>query len=223
MPDESNRRRFARYLIHLPLLHKPKVPAPIKAGVGWTRNLSDGGTCVDLTERLQPGTPLRVRLQTDRGPIEVEAQVVWAGEPGAPGEAVPHGIVFDQVAPDEEKTLRDLLLSRGEKRHAGVRLPLDIPVTCQPKDQDGPSVEGRTGNMSRGGMLLRLSEAIPPQTVLKLTLHTPQGPVTAEGEIVWVDPPERRTPGEPIAHGLRFTVLGWSTSLSLGLFLVDQE
>ncbi|MBI3085900.1 MAG: hypothetical protein HYY88_09275 [candidate division NC10 bacterium] len=85
MPDESNRRKFARYLIHLPLLHKPKVPAPIKAGVGWTRNLSDGGTCVDLTERLQPGTPLRVRRQTDRGPLGVPADaamVVQGGEEG---------------------------------------------------------------------------------------------------------------------------------------------
>ena len=223
MSDNSDRRKLARYLIHLPLLHKPKAPTPIKAGVGWTRNLSEGGTCVDLTDRLPLGTRLHVRVQTDRGPIEVEAEVVWAGEPASPGEAVPHGITFEQIAPDQQHSFRDLLESRGEKRHAGVRLPLDIPVTCQPKDQDGPSVEGRTGNMSRGGMLLRLSEAIPPQTVLKLTLHTPQGPVTAEGEIVWVDPPERRTPGEPIAHGLRFTVLGWSTSLSLGLYLVEPK
>ncbi len=223
MPDESNRRRFARYLIHLPLLHKVKVPAPIKAGVGWTRNLGEAGTCVDLTERLQPGTPLRVRLQTDCGPIEVEAQVVWVGEPTAPGEAVPHGIVFDQVAPDEEKTLRDLLLSRGEKRQAGVRLPLELPVTCQPKNQGTPPVQGQTGNMSRGGLFLRLSGVIPPGTVVELALHTPKGPVTAEGEIVWVEPPEQRKPGETIAHGLRFTALGWSTSLSLGLFLVDPE
>lgn len=222
MSVSLDRRRFARYLIRLPVLHKTKGPAPAKTLVGWTRNLGERGICVDLTEPLAPRTLLRVILQTDRGPIEAEGQVVWAGEPASPGEAVPHGITFEQIARDGELTLRDLLLSKGEKRQAGVRLPLDLPVSCQPKDQGGDPVQGQTGNMSRGGLLLRLSKAIRPHTLLKLTLHTPQGPVTAEGEIVWVEPPERRTPGEPIAHGLRFTVLGWSTSLSLGLYLVEQ-
>ncbi|MEK7204011.1 MAG: PilZ domain-containing protein [candidate division NC10 bacterium] len=222
MPDSSERREFGRYLIVLPILHKPEDPAAGSVGVGWTRNVGEGGTCVDLAESLRLQTPLRVRLQTDQGTIELEAHVAWAGEPSPGGGGIRHGLAFAPISHEQHQALQDLLVSKGEKRLAGVRLPLDLSVTCQPRGSEGVSVQGRTGNMSRGGMLLHLSEPIPPETVLEITLHTPQGPLTAEGEVVWVEPPEKRTPGEPIRHGLQFTVLGWSTSLSLGLFLVAE-
>ena len=222
MPDNSERRQFGRYLIVLPILHKPGDPEAGNVGVGWTRNVGEGGICVDLAECLDPQTPVRVRLQTEQGTIEVEAHVVWTGEPPPEGGGVRHGLAFAPISPDQHQALQDLLLSEGEKRQAGIRLPLDLSVTCQPRGSAGVSVQGRTGNMSRGGLLLHLSEPVPPETVLELTLHTPHGPLTAEGEVVWVEPPERRTPGEPVRHGLRFTVLGWSTSLSLGLFLVEE-
>lgn len=222
MPDSSERRQFGRYLIVLPILHKPGDPAAGTVGVGWTRNVGEGGTCVDLAERLQPQTPLRVRLQTEQGVIEVEAHVVWTGEPPPGGGAIHHGLAFAPISPEQHQALQELLLTKGEKRQAGVRLPLDLSVTCQLKGTGGAPIEGRTGNMSRGGMLLHLSEPVPADTVLALTLHTSHGPLTAEGEVVWVEPPERRKPGEPIRHGLRFTVLGWSTSLSLGIFLVED-
>jgi len=220
MAETSERRESARYLIVLPLLHKPREAAPARVGVGWTRNLGEGGTCVEFPERLQLQMPLLVRIQTDRDAIEVEARVVWTGGPAA-GGGVRHGLAFAQISPDQYQTLQDLLLSKGETRQAGVRLPLEVSVTCQPKRRAGPPVQGRTGNISHGGLLLRLPQVLLPETVLELTLHTPLGPVTAEGAVVWVEPPERRTPGEPIRHGLRFTVLGWSTSLSLGLVLME--
>jgi len=222
MPGSSEKRQFGRYLIVLPILHKPGDPVAGNVGVGWTRNVGEGGICVDLAECLHPQTPVRVRLQTEQGTIEVEAHVVWTGEPPPGGGGVRHGLAFAPTSPDQHQALQDLLLSKGEKRQAGIRLPLDLSVTCQPRGSAGVSVQGRTGNMSRGGLLLHLSEPVPPETVLELTLHTPHGPLTAEGEVVWVEPPERRTPGEPIRHGLQFTVLGWSTSLSLGLFLVEE-
>ncbi len=221
MSDRLERRRFARYLIVLPLLYKSRGPAPSRVGVGWTRNLGEGGTCAELNERLQLGTPLTARLQMDRGLVEVEAHVVWVQDPAPVAGGIQHGLAFDSIPPDQQHILQDVLVSRGEKRRAAVRLPLDIAVTCRPKGQAGPSLPGRTGNISRGGLLLYLSQVVPPETVLELTLHSPYGPLTAEGVIVWVAPPERRTPGEPIRHGLRFTVLGWTTSLSLGLFLVE--
>jgi hypothetical protein len=222
MADSTERRQFGRYLIVLPILLKPVDPGVGSVGVGWTRNVGDGGTCVDLAESLRLQTPLRVRLQTDQGAIELEAQVAWAGEPPSGGGGIRHGLAFAPISSAQHQTIQDLLVSKGEKRLAGVRLPLDLSVTCQPKGREGVSVQGRTGNMSRGGMLLHLSEPIPPETVLEITLHTPQGPLTAEGEVMWVEPPERRRPGEPVRHGLQFTVLGWTTSLSLGLFLIEE-
>lgn len=221
MPDASERRQFARYLIQLPLVHKAGEPAPSKVEVGWTKNLSTGGACVELTERLQERTPLRTRLQTDRGPIDVEAQVVWAGDPAPTGGGILHGVAFAEVTPEQFQALQALLLSKGEMRLAGVRLPLELSVTCKPKGQTGPPLQGQTGNLSRGGLLLRLPQSLPPDTMVELTLHTPHGPLWAEGAVVWVEPPERRTPGEPIRHGVRFTALGWSTTLSLGLVLAE--
>lgn len=221
MPEASDRRQFARYLIQLPLLHKAGRPAPLKVGVGWTKNLSVGGACVELAERLQAETPLRTRLQTDQGAIDVEAHVVWAGDPAPTGGGILHGVTFAEIAPEQLQALQALLLSKGEMRQAGVRLPLELSVTCQPKGQAGPPLQGQTGNLSRGGLLLRLPQALAPETVVELTLHTPHGPLTAEGTVVWVQPPDQGTPGEPIRHGVRFTALGWSTTLSLGLVLAE--
>lgn len=221
MPDRADRRQLARYLIQLPLLHKPRGPAPARAGVGWSRNLSEEGVCAELAEPLAPQAPLEVRLQTDRGLIEVGAEVVWTGAPAPAGGGVLHGVAFTEIARDQRELLRDLILSKGLARQAGVRVPLDLPVTCQPQGQPGPPLQGRTGDMSRGGLLLHLPRVLSPGTGLEITLHAPYGPLTAEGTVVWVEPTERRTPEAPIRHGLQFTTIGWSTSLSLGLLLVE--
>src|SRR3989337_2823429 len=100
MPDGSERRQFGRYLIVLPILHKPDDPAAGSVGVGWTRNVGEGGTCVDLAESLRLQTPLRVRLQTDQGTIELEAHVVWTGEPSRGGGGVRRGPPFPPARAD---------------------------------------------------------------------------------------------------------------------------
>jgi len=37
----------------------PRTDALARTGVGWTRNLSEGGACVELAEPLRPHMPLR--------------------------------------------------------------------------------------------------------------------------------------------------------------------
>jgi hypothetical protein len=229
MPEPMIQRRFPRYPIQLPFLHSGPASKPARTGVGWTRDLSEGGACVELDERLALPGPVHLHLQTDRGAIQLEAQVVWElerKEGGAEGDGpaeggILHGVAFTHLTQDQLQTLRTLLFSPGQGTRAGVRLPIDLPVTCQPQAAKGSPIQGRTGDMSRGGLLLRLSQVVPPGTPLEVTLHPPQGRVTAKGEIVWVDPPEKRTPGEPIRHGLRFTALGWARSLSLALLLSE--
>lgn len=226
MPEPSERRQFRRYPIQLPFVHKSKNPSSTVSGVGWTRDLSEGGACVELDRRLSAPAPLQVRLQTDRGAIDVEVQVVWEletreGVVSSTKGGVLHGVAFSRLTPDQLQALRGLIQSQKQERRAAVRLSLELAVTCQPKDAGGTPVQGRTEDMSRGGLLLRLSQDVPPGTVLELTLHPAGGPVTAEGEVVWVEPPERRTPGEPVRHGLRFTGLGVSAMMSLGLLLME--
>lgn len=222
MSDYSAQRRSPRYRIQLPLFHKAGTSASSSVGMGRTRNLSEGGACLESAEPLPPSTPLTLVLQTDQGGIRMEGKVVWTGQPGSESGGILHGLAFTQVGAEQHTALCDLLLSKGEMRQAGVRLPLDISVTCQPKGQSGPPLQGRTGDLSRGGLSLRLPQPLPPGTTLEITLHTPSGPLTAEGEVVWVTPPEGQTPSQSVPHGLRFKALSWSTSLSLGLVLSES-
>jgi len=225
MSEYPVQRRFPRQPIQLPVLHDAISPGSTGRRAGWTRDLSEGGACLELDERLPVPSLLHIHLQTDRGAIEVDAQVAWevgARERGEGEGGILHGVAFTHLSSDQLQALRDLLLSHGQERRAGIRLPLDLPVTYQAKEPPAGPLHGRTGDVSRGGLLLRLSHVVPPGTALKLTLDRPNGRVTAEGEIVWVESPESQTSGEPIRHGLRFTALGWSRSLSLALLMTES-
>ncbi len=221
MTDRPVYRRFPRYPIQLPILYKVIIPPTRQAGAGWTRNLSEGGACLELAESLQPATSLQVLLRTEQRGTELEAQVVWTRAAGSTTSGVLHGVAFTQMVPADRQALRDLLHHKGWVRPAGVRLPVELTITCQRKDDAGPLLQGWTGDISRGGLLLRLPQGLPPGTVLEITLPTIYGPVTAEGTIVWVEPPDVQTPGEPIRYGFRFTNITWASELTLGLFLAE--
>ena len=218
MSEWSARRRFPRYAIHL--LCQYEVPARAGHGceVGWTLELSEGGACIELREQLPPQTSLRLRLQSDRGTIEAVAQVIWAGQPGLPG-GILHGVAFTQIATNQLEALRDLLRAPQTNRRTEVRLPLDLHVTCHHQGQDGPVLHGRTGDISRDGLMLLLPEVLPPGTVLRVTLHAPSEPLTIEGKIIWTEPLELWTRGELIAHGFQITSYGWSIPEGLVLLL----
>ncbi len=250
MPDWLVQRRFHRYPIQLPLAYKPGGATSGGVRGGWTCDLSAGGACLELGERLRPQAVVQVRLRTVHGPIDVGAEVVWAGEPTSPAGGIPHGVAFEHLTPEQFQALQSLQalpLSPSGAPQARVRLPVDFAVTCQPKRPARATVQGRVGDMSRGGMLLRLPEILAPGTEVEITLQTTTGSVRVAGEIVWVDRlgsadslypppvyeifgetvwldlPERRTPEEPpIRHGLQFTPLDRSVSLSLGLVLAES-
>jgi hypothetical protein len=190
------------------------------------RNLSQGGACLELEERLPAPTPLQIQLQTDQGTVEVEAQVVWEAErvsKGPAGEGVLHGVAFTYLAAEQMQAIRTLLPAGGSERRSEVRVPVDLPVTCREKGSEGETIAGQTGNISRGGLLLRLSQPLPPGTMVDFTLHGTEGPIQGEGEVVWMDPPGERTPGVPIKHGVRFTAMGWSRAQSLALLLTTPK
>ncbi len=222
MTNHAERNYYRRYPIQLPLLIGQGAPQPFSSKAGWTRNLSQGGACVELAEPLPPRNPLLVRLKREQGALEVEAKVAWTGQPqGKNGNGVPHGLAFTRIPPSQEQVLSILLISAGLVRPAGLRVLCEVPVRYKPKHDAGPLVEGRTLDISRGGLLLHLPQILPAWTALTLTLDTSQGPLTGEGAIAWVAPPERRTPGQPIRHGLRFTAITWTTLLSLARLLAE--
>ncbi len=223
MPEVLARRRFPRFEIHVPFLYTALAHASATRGAGWTRSLSEGGATVELSERLRPLTTLRLRLKATQGILEAEAQVVWNGGRVPEGGGQVHGLAFTKIAPDQVQALRETLRPLTVMRHAGVRLPLDVPIICHPKNPAGSPLQGRTGNVNRGGLFLRLPRLLPPGTAVEVTLHAPMERLTVDGAVVWVEPPEIWKPGESIGHGVRFTALDWPALLSLGLLLVESS
>ena len=223
MHDRPERRHGRRYPIQLPLVHTPRALRAERGGIGWTRNLSVQGACVELAERLQSPMPFLLCVQTDRGVIDVEAALAWCGQSPQSEGGILHGVTFTRFDPDQRRDLQGLLLSRGLMRPTKVRLPLEVTVTCRTQGRVRIQLQGRTRDISRGGLLLRLGQVVPPGTALELTLHTPAWPVTVGATVMWVAPPERRTPGGPVGHGMRFTTLGWTAALALARFLLERH
>jgi len=170
---------------------------------------------------MRPEVSLRLRIRTDRGAIDVEARVVWSGGPSPAGGGILYGLAFTNLAPDKLETLRNLLLSLRPWRHTRGRVPVDLAVTCQPTRPPGLSLRGRVGSLSRGGLSLRLSEALPALTGLEVTLPTPAGSLTLASTIAWVEPREKRKYRTAVQHGVRFTALDWPTALALARFLTE--
>ena len=219
---KSGRAQSDRYPIQLPLLYWRKTGTRTRAGAGWTRELGEKGFTAELAARFDVDTLLHVRIQTDRGPIEAEATIIWIGASTPAGAENYYGLTFTEIAAGPLQALRDLILPLSMVAHAGMRLAMDLSVTCRPKNADGAPIKGQTGEMSRGGMLLRLPRVIAPGTVLDLTVHSGNGPLALEGAVVWTQAPEEQKPGELIDHGVRFTSSTWSVSLALGFLLAGR-
>jgi hypothetical protein len=84
-----------------------------------------------------------------------------------------------------------------------------------------PVLQGRTGDVSRGGLLLLLPEVIPPGFGLQISIHTARGNVEAEGTIAWVGSAETQGPGGLVRHGFKFTDISWPNQMTLGLLLAE--
>jgi len=218
----SRQRRHTRYPIQLPLMHRSGAPGA-KPGAGWTRDVSEGGVCIELADVLQPQMPVRLRLRTDRGAIEADGQVTWVGQGAGKSGGTLHGIALTRMAPGHQQALAELVYRKGELLPVQIRVPLKLSVLLRCKGRADPPLEGWTGNLSRGGMLLHLPKAFEPATQVELTLHTAQGPLTLNASVVWVDLPERCRPGEPISHGVQLTSVGWPTLLALGQLLAIPD
>jgi len=134
MTTKSGRVQSDRYPIQLPLLYWRKTGTRTRVGAGWTRELGERGFTAELADRFEVETLLHVRIQTDRGPIEAEATIVWIGASAPAGAENYYGLTFTEIAPGPLQALRDLILPLSMVAHAGMRLAMDLSVTCRPKE-----------------------------------------------------------------------------------------
>lgn len=222
MTDWLGRRKCARYPIVVPLLYGSNGAEPVMMGAGWTRDLSEGGACLELPERLEVSAFVRLFLRTDQGSIATEVQVIWARESPLP-DGTFHGVAFAHRVSAQHQALRELLARKQMVWQAVVRIPLELPVTFQFKGQPRSLNQGQTENASRRGLSLRLPLIYPPGTSLEVTLQTPHGPLKAEGTIVRVEPLDAQTPGERIRHGFHFTDISHAAQMALGRILAEAR
>jgi hypothetical protein len=220
--DWLGRRKHARYPIVVPILYGLEGSDSVMAGAGWTRDLGEGGACLELPERLEVSAPIRLLFRTDQGGIATERQVIWAEGPLQMG-GILHGVAFTQMVSGQHQAMRDLLLRKRMVWQAVVRIPLELPVTFQLKGQPRSLNQGQTENASRRGLLLRLPLFYPPGTSLDVTLQSPHGPLKAEGTIVRVEPLDAQTPGELIRHGFHFTDISQATRMTLARVLAEAR
>jgi hypothetical protein len=220
MPEPPPQRRLPRNPVQIPLVYW-KEADPHQVGAGWSHNLSEHGVGVELEAALRPWLPIGLRLITSYGPLDLRARVVWIGLP-QPGGGVLHGLEFRQLTPQQREFLAEYVRVIQGQARIGVRFPINLPARCQPKSPPGPSLQGRTGNISRGGAMLALPEAVPVGSVLGVTISTAAGSAAVDGVIVWVEPPAKRAPGAPIHHGMEFVLLDWATALLLARVLAGS-
>jgi hypothetical protein len=212
-------RRFSRFPVQVPIQCQPQAAASSPPASGWTRNLSEGGACLELNEVLRTGTRIRVWLFTEMGSFPLDAHVVWKA-PEPTGSTL-HGVAFAALAPAQVEALRHLLTVATTTR-ATSRLPVEHPITCHVPDPSASPLVGVTANVSRGGLALRLTLALPVGTPVQFSLQTPQGPITGTGEVVWAAAAGAECAGPCISHGIRFTALGWAHTWSLALLVTSS-
>jgi hypothetical protein len=203
MRDRSARPHHARYDVQLPVSYRPTAPARTGVGVGWTRDLSEGGARLELLGALPAGTALTLTLQTYRGAITARAEVVWVGTPGAEGRTL-HGVEYTALRAEAQAALRAILRLRSATAGALLRRPLDVPFVCTPTGPPGRPLEGRTGDIGQQGLLVHLPEPLPVGTDVTLALRGPAGRrVEVQGRVAWVEPAPAGAPPAAIHHGIQ--------------------
>jgi hypothetical protein len=220
MSGPKNRRKHLRHPLVLSIIYKRPDSDEAERGIGWTRNLSEGGACLELRDPLPEATPLRVGLQTDQGSLWMNAEVVWAGRSVGVAEGIPHGIAFVQVTAEQAQALGGLVDRLGQLKDVAVRVPLRRTVACQLAGTPEPPLHGMTGDVSRRGLSVSLPHRLPEASDVEVTLPTPEGQLTVRAKVTWVDAGQGN-PGERVRHGLEFTRLEWTDELTLGLLLAE--
>ena len=212
MSGKAQLRVAPRYQIALPVSYytEEKGSAAALEGSGCTRNLSETGGCLELSESLPSGTPLSVTLHDGAESLALEAEVIWVGHPPLPTGATLHGVAFLRLTSVHRQTLEGLIQRRGRPRSRATRLPAAVPTVCRPFGLTGEPVRGWTGDLSWEGCLLLLPDRFPVGTLIEVTLTTSRGDFTAKATVVWVDPTERVVSRQLVRHGVRFVEVSWT-------------
>lgn len=201
----------------------PGIPAPRRLE-GLTANVSEGGVALDLPARLQPWTPLSLRVETEDGTVTLEAMVVWAADPAAGGSPVRHGCIVVAMDPGEREVWRRLLRGFGYRRpytRRYPRYPLAAPVLCS-VEAVAPALEGEAENVSEGGLLVRLPLALAVGATVQATLRLGDAVLDCPARVIWVLGATGDDGQRIYRHGLEFVGEPLSRDVVLQLYCLAQ-
>lgn len=207
MEKGSPPRRHARLEVELFVIAKVISPAdPSREQhpqFGTAKNVSEGGLLLELSEALPLSTHLDLLIDLGQRAIRADGEVVWM-KPTEGGRSFHHGIHLLRLDAEDGQAWFAFLakLERAPKR-TRARLSAEVPVVCRPHGAPSKALEGRTLNVSEGGTMMKLPEALPLTQPVALTFQTLKGPMTIGARVVWVEPGHAREEG--IAHGFCFT------------------
>ena len=191
---------------------------------GLTANVSEGGVALDLPDRVEPWTPLSLRVEAEDGPVMLEVLVVWAAEPAAPGRSVRHGCIIVAMDPERRETWRRLLRGFGYQRpytRRHPRYPLVAPVRCSIEAAPA-ALEGEAENVSEGGLLIRLPLALTVGALVRAALRLGGTVVERSSRVMWVLGATGDDGRRIYRHGLEFTGEPLSRDLVLQLYRQAQ-
>ena len=207
---------FTRYALNLRVRYRRVAERSYRPEHGWIRDLNTRGAWVELPERIAARSALAIELDTPAGELPLVAHVAWTC-PGLRDAPYLHGLRFTGVTSARRDRLRALLAH--ETPRVPVRLYCSLSATCQHNGIARPPVPGKIRDLGDSGACVRLSDRVPPGTAVRINTHTPYGPITADTEVVWADPPARIPHGASYRHGLRFLRLDPASDLPLRALL----
>ncbi len=168
---------------------------PSHRTLGFTRNVSRSGLLLEAPQVMAQGATTHLRMLTGTRIAYAEAVVVWTSEI-SPGRM---GFRFTQMSPADAFAWGELLAFQGGPTpRSSLRIPIDLEVTCHVPP--GTRLQGRVENLSDGGLLVVLPQAVPPRT--RVSVAGPAWLVLppVEAEVVWTR--DRFHKGGAL-HGLR--------------------
>ncbi|MGH7377346.1 MAG: PilZ domain-containing protein [Candidatus Methylomirabilales bacterium] len=228
VPGPPFRTRDPRFPLAVPVRitvqEAPGTPAPRRLE-GLTANVSEGGVALDLPDRLEPRTPLSVRVEAEDRAVMLEVLVVWAAEPPAPGGPVRHGCIIVAMDPDQRETWRRLLRGFGYQRpytRRYPRYPLVAPVRCSVEAVPA-ALDGEAENVSEGGLLIRLPLALAVGAPVRAAFRLEGTVVERPARVIWVLGATGDDGRRIYRHGLEFTGEPLSRDVVLYIYRLAQR
>ena len=190
---------------------------------GTTVNISAGGAKMVAPGEISPGERLRIEVRFATPPFLVftDATVTRVDEPADGGFAC--ALRFDDLDVYIEQRIVRWVFSeqrRVAERRAAVRVPIEVPVWCEPAS-GGERFQAHTMDLAGdGARIIADRELVPGDRIqIQLEVDQPAYRVDCVAEVVWAD----ATGENRWAYGLRFHGLDRPTQRQIVDHAIESE